>query len=276
MQGKKWPWPTTMHLKRWLTAIIAIPILIFLVGPGPRWLFYSVICAASLVGLMEYYAVAAARLPQFVRWVNCLLSFFLFAAIYVRQIMLVPVIILLWALIPMTSFMFARSQGKSAEDLGNAVFGPIYVALPLALLVLIDLRPTGQIWIFFLLTVIFASDTGAFYFGKLFGRHKLYEAVSPHKTWEGAIGGLITSIMGASLFLRLIGPCPLDLNMAILVILLSTAGQIGDLCESMLKRRHGVKDSGHILPGHGGILDRIDGLLFAIPVLYVYLSLDWV
>jgi len=264
-----------MHLKRWLTAIIAIPILIFLVGPGPRWLFHSVICAASLVGLMEYYAVTGARLPQVVRWSNCLLSFFLFAAIYVRQIMFVPVIILLWALVPMTSFMFAGPQGKSTEDLGRAVFGPVYVTLPLALLVLIDLRPMGQVWIFFLLTVIFASDTGAFYFGKLLGKHKLYEAVSPHKTWEGAIGGLITSIIGASLFLVIFGPCPLNLKMAFLVILLSTAGQIGDLCESMLKRRHNVKDSGQILPGHGGILDRIDGLLFAIPVLYVYLIFDW-
>jgi len=140
-----------------------------------------------------------------------------------------------------------------------------------ALLVLIDLRPGGQGWIFFLLAVIFASDTGAFYCGKLLGKHKLYEAVSPKKTWEGAIGGVIVSVIAASIFLRLIALHPLDLSIGILVIALSAAGQIGDLSQSMLKRTHGVKDSGHILPGHGGILDRIDGLLFAIPVLFVYL-----
>jgi phosphatidate cytidylyltransferase len=263
-----------MHLKRWLTAIIAVPILIFLIGPGPRWLFYLVICAASLAGLMEYFAVTSTRLPKPVLWLTGLLTFLLFAAIYLRQIMFVPAIILLWALVPMAVSMVASPQRTTAEDLGKALFGPVYAALPLALLILIDLRPQGPIWIFFLLTVVFASDTGAFYFGRLLGKHKLYEAVSPNKTWEGTIGGLATSIVAASIFIRLIGPCSLDLKVIILVMILSVAGQIGDLCESMLKRHHGVKDSGHLLPGHGGVLDRIDGLLFAIPVLYVYFCLD--
>ena len=263
-----------MHLKRWLTAIIAVPILIVLIGPGPRWLFYSVVCAASLGALMEYYAMSSARLPKPALGLSYLLTVLLFGAIYLRQIMFVPAIIVLWALVPMTLFMLAYSQKHATEDLGKALFGPVYVVLPLALLLLIDMRPKGPLWIFFLLTVIFASDTGAFYFGRLMGRHKLYEAVSPNKTWEGAVGGLITSIVAASLFIRLIGPCPLDLKILILAGILSAAGQIGDLCESMLKRKHGVKDSGRILPGHGGILDRIDGLLFAVPVLYVYLSLD--
>jgi len=263
-----------MHLKRWLTAIIAIPILIFLVGPGPRWLFYSVLCAASLVGIMEFYGITASRLPRFVRWTNFFLTFLLFAALYMRQILLMPVIILLWALIPMTSFMLTHSSRRrgSTEDLGKAVLGPIYVTLPLALLVLIDLRPGGRTWIFFLLAVIFASDTCAFYFGKFFGKHKLYEAVSPKKTWEGAIGGHIGSLIAAAIFLRLIAVHPLNPGIVILVISLCAAGQIGDLSQSMLKRNHGLKDSGHILPGHGGILDRIDGLLFAIPILFVYLS----
>lgn len=233
-----------------------------------------VICAASLAGLMEYFAVTSTRLSKPVLWLTGLSTFLLFAAIYLRQIMFVPAIILLWALVPMAVSMVGGPQRTSTEDLGKALFGPVYAALPLALLILIDLRPQGPIWIFFLLTVVFASDTGAFYFGRLLGKHKLYEAVSPNKTWEGAIGGLATSIVAASIFIRLIGPCTLDLKVMILVMILSVAGQIGDLCESMLKRNHGVKDSGHLLPGHGGILDRIDGLLFAIPVLYVYLCLD--
>lgn len=265
------------HLKRWLTALIAIPALVLLIGPGPRWLFHLVLCAASLVGLMEFYGITATRIPNFVRWSNSFLTLLLFVAIYMRHILLAPVIIVLWAFLPMTSFMLTHPspQRGSTGDLGKAVFGPIYVALPLALLALIDFRPGGEVWIFFLLTVIFASDTGAFYFGKLFGRHKLYEAVSPGKTWEGAIGGLVSSLIAASLFLCLVDLHPLDIKMVVLVLLLSAAGQIGDLAESTLKRGHGVKDSGHILPGHGGILDRIDGLIFAIPVLYLYLSL-WI
>ncbi len=261
------------HLKRWLTALIAIPALVLVIGPGPRWLFHLLLCVVSLVGLREYYGIAAARIPGFIRWSNSFLVVLLFFAIYMRHILLAPVLIVLWAFLPMTYFMFTypSHQKSSTGDLGKAVFGPIYVALPLVLIALIDFRPGGDGWIFFLLTVIFASDTGAFYIGKLFGKHKLYEAVSPGKTWEGAVGGLVGSLIGASLFLWLFRLHPLDVKVAVLVLLLSAAGQIGALAESALKRAHGVKDSGHILPGHGGILDRIDGLIFAIPVLYLYL-----
>jgi len=272
-----------MHLKRWLTAIIAAPILIFLIGPWPtrlfgpeaRGLFYALVCAASLAGLREYYKMTSARLSASIQWLAGLLTVLLFTAIYRRQIMFVPAIILLWALIPMAWFLLAGPRSPAVEDLGKALFGTVYAALPLALLILIHMRPnSGPTWVFFLLVVVFAGDTGAFYVGRLMGRHKLYEVISPNKTWEGAIGGLIASLMAGSLFIRLIGPCTLDLKVMILVIILSVAGQIGDLCESMLKRNHGVKDSGQLLPGHGGILDRIDGLLFAVPVLYVYLCLD--
>ncbi|MCD6306164.1 MAG: phosphatidate cytidylyltransferase [Deltaproteobacteria bacterium] len=263
-----------MHLKRWLTAIIAIPLLIFLIGPGPRWLFYGVICTASLLGLMEYYTIVSARLPKPVMWFIGLATCLLFVAIYLRQIMFVPVIILLWAIVPSAWLMLTDPLTGASETLAKALFGPVYAALPLALLLLIHLRPNGPAWIFFLLTVVFAGDTAAFYVGRAMGRRKLYEAVSPNKTWEGAIAGGVASLAAGSLFIRLIGPCALSLKGLILVVLLSAAAQIGDLSESMLKRNRGVKDSGRILPGHGGMLDRIDGLLFAIPVLYIYLCLD--
>jgi phosphatidate cytidylyltransferase len=124
----------------------------------------------------------------------------------------------------------------------------------------------------FLLVVIFASDTGAFYFGRFFGRHKLHERISPGKTWEGAIGGLLSSIFVSFAFFKAIPFNRVDLKIVLLAASLCVAGQVGDLAESMLKRNHGVKDSGRILPGHGGILDRIDGLLFSTPLLYIYLS----
>ena len=153
-----------MHLKRWLTAIIAIPILVLLIGFGPRWMFYSVLCAVSLAGLMEFYGITAARLPRFACWGTYLLTFLLFAALYMRQILLMPVIILLWALIPMAWFMLAHSSHKRgpAEEIGKAVLGPVYVTLPLALLVLIDIRPGGQGWVFFLLAVILQMTPALF------------------------------------------------------------------------------------------------------------------
>ena len=224
---------------------------------------------------MEFYGITASDTPRFVRWSGYFLTSLLFVVLSMRQLLLAPVIIVLWAFFPMTFFMLTHAEPSKewTTYIGKAVLGPIYVGLPLAMLVLIDIRPYGKMWIFFLLTVIFANDTGAFYFGRFFGKHKLYEAVSPNKTWEGAIGGLLCSIIAAFWFMHLLRLRPMDIIVLVLVLALSITGQIGDLSASMLKRNHGVKDSGKILPGHGGMLDRIDGLLFAIPILYLFLTL---
>ena len=264
-----------MHLKRWLTGIICVPILIFLIGFGPRWLFYGLLFAAALVGLWEFYRITLPSLSAGIKWVSTAMVLALFITVYMRQAMLVPGILVLWALFPMAweVFTFSAKDQEKATAPAVAALGPVYTALPLALLIFIDMRPQGHLWIFFLLAVVFACDTGAFYFGRAFGRHKLHQRLSPGKTWEGAVGGLLCSLFAAMLFLKFIGLHPLTVSLLIMVAALSIAAQIGDLAESVLKRHQGVKDSGHILPGHGGILDRIDGLLFAIPILFFYLNL---
>jgi len=274
-----------MHIKRWLTGIIAIPVLIVLIGANlrwpffgvlflARWPFYGVLFLASIAGLVEFYRMTAPGLPKAVEWSSFFITLLLFLVFALRQFLLAPAIIFLWALLPMTFYMLTHSSPDKrwTGDISKAVSGPIYVVLPLSMLVMIDIRPHGNIWIFFLLAVVFATDTGAFYFGRIFGKHKLYKAISPNKTWEGSFGGLFSSIVVAYLFLRISGIHGFDLPVLILVIILSLFSQVGDLAESMLKRNHGIKDSGKILPGHGGVLDRIDGLLFAIPVLYIFLN----
>lgn len=266
-----------MHIKRWLTAAVALPLLIFLIGPGPRWLFYALLCCVSLIGLREFYRLAGAKTSRSIRWIIYLMTFLLFAAIHQRQVLLLPAIIVLWALIPMAIQMLAgpKPGANGMLEITQAVFGPAYVGLPLAMLMHIDrFYPHGKLWLFFLLTVIFASDTGAFYVGKLFGKHKLYAKISPGKTWEGAVGGLASSFIAAMLFLKIVAHITVGWETILLALSLSIAGQIGDLAESMLKRAHDVKDSGNILPGHGGMLDRIDGLLFAAPILYIFLALN--
>ncbi len=262
-----------MHLKRWLTALIAIPILIYIIGFGPRWLFNALLCGAAVVSFIEFCNITGVGTSKFILCGNSFLIFLLFAVIYIRQALFIPIIIVLWVFLPMSWLMMHNpTPGKElTAEIGRVVLGPVYVALPLAMLALIDFRPNGNIWVFFLLTVIFASDTGAFYFGRQFGRHKLHKIVSPGKSWEGAIGGLVSSAGAAFLFLLVFRLHPLNAGIILLTLLLSAMGQIGDLSESLLKRNHGIKDSGSILPGHGGILDRIDGLLFAIPVLFGYL-----
>jgi phosphatidate cytidylyltransferase len=234
-----------------------------------------VVCLISVIALKEFYGITAKDLSRSIKYTSYLLTVLLFIVIFFRQIIFMPVVIILWAIFPMTILMLKKNpkNRQSTGEMAKALLGPVYVGLPFALIMVIDRFPNGKFWILFLITVIFSSDTGAFYFGKLFGKHKLHEAISPGKTWEGAIGGLFCSIAAAFVFIRLIVLHPINIPLFILVISLSLIGQIGDLAESMLKRSHNIKDSSRILPGHGGILDRIDGLLFSIPALYLYLSL---
>ncbi len=266
-----------MHLKRFATAIIAIPILIYIIGPySQRWAFYSVLFFSTIIALKEFYDLTAAGLPKTVKGLSYLITLLLFLVIYNRQFVFIQLVMILFAAVPLTFYLFARTSTgmKSTADIGKAVLGPVYIVIPSSMILQIDryYPDRGYLWIFFLLAVIFANDTGAFYCGSLLGRHKLYKAISPKKTWEGAIGGLICSLLAAVCFIQILRPHPLSMGMVLLALGLSVAGQIGDLVESMLKRNHEIKDSGSILPGHGGMLDRIDSLLFAIPVLFTYLN----
>lgn len=129
----------------------------------------------------------------------------------------------------------------------------------------------GPGWLFVTLAIAFLSDTGAYAFGRLWGKHKLYPAVSPGKTWEGSLGGLVGANVATVGFGHFFLLPELSLGHAVVLgVLGSLAGQVGDLFESMLKRSHGVKDSGNLLPGHGGMLDRVDALLFVGPVVYYF------
>ncbi len=152
--------------------------------------------------------------------------------------------------------------------LGWQVMGLIYLPLLLGHLVLLRQLPDGRGWVFLVLFAVMACDSLAYFVGSSFGKHKLYPAVSPKKSIEGALGGLVGACLGvwlaAALFLPAFG-----LGHVVLVgLLLGVVGQVGDLFESLLKRACGVKDSGGFFPGHGGILDRLDSLLFAFPLAY--------
>ena len=225
--------------------------------------------------------MVSSGLPKGIQGAGYLLTFLLFLVIYGGQILFALIIISFLAIIPMTLSLFtpsSNSRDKTA-DIGKALMGPVYIGLPLAMLLPIDRfylihYHIKGIWIFFLLAVTFANDTGAFYIGKIFGKHKLYESVSPNKTWEGAVGGLVSGVIVGLLFLFVFRYHPVNPTVIGLIVALCIAGQIGDLSESMLKRDRGAKDSGKILPGHGGILDRIDSILFSVPILYLFLLLS--
>jgi phosphatidate cytidylyltransferase len=167
------------------------------------------------------------------------------------------------------------------------IFGIMYVSIPFGLLTLIpwSYSSTGCVrWeiatslvyqfeiVFAILFLIWANDIGAYFAGKSFGKHKLFERISPKKTWEGSIGGLATAMIFTYLLYYFYGiyTIPVWMGLCIIVVI---SGSLGDLVESMIKRTLQVKDSGTLLPGHGGFLDRFDALIFAIPFVYLYLTI---
>lgn len=252
--------------------MIAIPILIYIIGFGPRWLFLLLLFFASCISLHEFFSLTSPKLPRVPRAIAfalCLFSLVVFS----RGLIWQGFAVLCFSVMICLSFYLFSDPGLRKNviaDTAAVAMGFLYIGLPLSLLVLVDRAPRGNLWIFFLLTVIFLGDTGAFYCGRLLGKHKLYVSVSPGKTWEGAVGGFVVSVLAGIIFSRIFDLHDSVWTVAMISGGIAVAGQVGDLAESMIKRNYGVKDSGTILPGHGGFLDRVDALLFAIPVCYAF------
>ncbi len=226
------------------------------------------------VGLFEYGRMAFPGQPVLRAAVACAGVLVFGAMVYLPFAVVGPLLIGL----TLGSFLLVMGTTPdlegSADRLGRLVLGMVYVGGLFAFIPLVRRLDQGVGWIFVLLAASWLGDTGAYFAGRAFGRHKLAKRLSPKKTWEGAIGGFFTSMAGAVAFGMLFG---LDTSWIVLAGLggvLDAFGVLGDLAESMLKRAFGVKDSGGILPGHGGILDRVDSVLFAGPVLYLVVS--WV
>jgi phosphatidate cytidylyltransferase len=227
------------------------------------------------IGLWEFSAMAFQDRPALWGfWRMALPGYGFYGAMLYGPPGLVAPVMALGALFLMLSVLF---RAGPVDDAGRAagllVLGVTWIPGFLVALPLLRRMDHGLAWIFFMLAVTWLGDTGAYFAGRTFGKHKLYEKISPKKTWEGAIGGAVTAVIGA-LIVRAIGLPESDLLLCIvLALVLDAAGIVGDLTESMIKRTFGVKDSGRIMPGHGGILDRVDSLLFTSPVLFYALQL---
>ncbi len=264
-----------MHLKRWITGLSALPFLIFLIYKGG--IFFAILVGAvSLVAMWEYYRLVAPGKGRsssgiILWWGYGICCAIIWAAYGVETDLILVLLALNLVAIAVIS-MFQFKADRSVLDLiARQLQGIIYIPLPLCFLVLIREGHSGPIWIFLLLAIIFAGDTSAFYIGSYLGRHKLSPAISPGKTIEGAIGGLAANLAVGSVGKALFLP-GLPWGSGILFFFaVGIAGQLGDLFESEMKRSSNIKDSSAILPGHGGILDRIDALLFAAPVAYVFI-----
>ncbi len=259
------------HLRRWLTALVLLPLLVLLIGKGGRTCFGLVVGLAAAVGLLEYYTLVLSRETMATRAAGLALSLALIASFYLGGLRATPAMLVL-AFLCSAMICLTRFDGQTSipEVLYKQVTGLIYVPFLMGHLILIRDWNHGMVWTFFLMAVIIAGDTAAYYTGRAFGRHKLAPSISPGKTVEGAVGGLAANLLVGALFKKYCFPEFGWSYWIALIMIMGGLGQTGDLVESMLKRSVGQKDSGIIFPGHGGLLDRIDGLLFAAPGLYYF------
>jgi phosphatidate cytidylyltransferase len=291
-------------IKRIATAVVLIPLVLLLVLKAPLYALAMVAAAVALLAVAEFlrlvarYGIQPLSQPTYA----FVALFFVFVIVVstnrtplVETTALTYGLALAMALAPFLFLTLAmrRADLRSGYPAAAAsVFGFAYIAIPMALLVGLRQQAAGAIYVIYTLLVVWAGDIFAYFIGKGLGRHRMSPVISPKKTWEGAIASILASVIVGTLWFQhapgissallrvgLIGrrdgifspqQLPSLASLIVLSAVVNLAAQLGDLVESLMKRGAGVKDSGSILPGHGGMLDRIDAMLFAVPVVWAW------
>jgi phosphatidate cytidylyltransferase len=260
-----------MHLKRWLSGLVLAPSLILFILYAPPWLFLLLIIALTLLGLREFYTLSLPGISQTERTVGILLGLLLPFSLYSRD---ARCFIATLALLILFLFILALFQQEEfpvrIERVSRHLLGLLYVPFFFAHFILIHKLASGRAWVLFALVAVYFGDTTAFYVGRAWGQRKLAPKISPSKTWEGGLGAVGGSLAGALIFKFFFFPQLPTLHALALGLGIGGFGQLGDLFESLIKRSAKVKDSGRLIPGHGGLLDRVDSVLFASPFVYYY------
>ena len=255
-------------MKRVLTALILIPAIVYIVQFAPAAVCIGVILLVMLMALQEYLLL-----------VEITVSFRIVSGVIAGLATLGHlwpqffILALIGPLVLLTLALFSGFELAAAfQSAVSGFFGAAYVGGLMGFLIAIRMWGGGEDFLMMLLIIIWAGDSFAYFAGRSFGRHKLSPTVSPNKTWEGAVAGFVFGIIAAVICKFTFIPQIQVVHAIGLGAVVGIFGQIGDLCESMIKRAAKVKDSGGIIPGHGGMLDRIDSLLFGAPAMYYYLS----
>jgi phosphatidate cytidylyltransferase len=280
-------------MKRLITAAVLIPVVLILVFLGPRWQWLFTLAVAAVAALAGWEYMDLSRRcganPPRVATMTALLALF---AVNFEWPDLTPALFGILGLGLLVYCTFFKPVEETIADASASIFCLLYTGLTLIAQPTLHEQANGPSLVLFLLFVVWAGDTAAYYAGRAWGRHKMAPKLSPGKTWEGAIASVAGSVAIAAALVGLASLMQEPANSAVLswlertfpsavlsypdeiwywlvlAVIINAAGQIGDLSESALKRSAGVKDSGSLLPGHGGVLDRIDALLLAGPVLW--------
>ncbi|MBW1757018.1 MAG: phosphatidate cytidylyltransferase, partial [Deltaproteobacteria bacterium] len=252
------------------TVLPLIPIILWMMFAGPLWVWQTFILAAVALGGYELMAMKVPSSRGLRTWGSVSSVLFAYTIIFLETVSAVYGVVLIIILGAMAWSLLQEDPLHNASvRIGWLLGTPVYVGGTLAAVALVrEFEPTGA-WVLLTMVLAWGSDTSAYFVGRKFGKTKLAPRISPKKTLEGSAGGLMASVVGAvimSFFLPGLGP----IDAVALGILAGGAGQAGDLMMSVLKRSSGVKDSGGILPGHGGILDRVDALAFTAPATWAF------
>jgi phosphatidate cytidylyltransferase len=255
--------------KKVWTGIFFVPPVVFLIAMGPPVVLFLMVFLATFFGLREFYQLALPHSKWIERWMGIGLGLILSILISYGDIKIAfPFFVFLLLFLSILFMGTSQNLSLTIPHIGITLFGIFYIGYLLSHVFLIRKMVDGTQWVLFLIATVWAGDISAFLSGSFLGRHKLYPKISPKKTYEGLVGALIGSIIIALLFAHLFIP-RLGKGLCILLaICLGILGQGGDFIESMLKRSAQVKDSGSLIPGHGGMLDRLDSFLFSAPFLH--------
>jgi phosphatidate cytidylyltransferase len=258
--------------QRVLSALVGIPVLVALVAWGPAWLFTVLVLGLAVGAQLELYRMFGAAGVEADRAPGLLLGALVVLAFAAGRSVLLPLALSL-AVIVVVALGLRRDAASERAWAGVTLtlLGVCYCAWLLGHAIWLRALPDGRALTLFALGVTWCGESAAYFVGRRVGRHRLAPRLSPGKTVEGAVAQLIASVAAAlagAPFVPLVLP-----EAAAIGVLLGVVGQLGDLSESFLKRSAGAKDAGHLIPGHGGLLDRLDSLLFNVPALYYWLYL---
>ena len=261
-----------MHLQRWLTALVLIPLIILVILMGGRLGVVLTLLVINGLAHWEFLGFFQQTVDRTRKVKVITLGFLLvlsFCTVTSPAGQVMPLLVLVVCLFTLFLF-YLLSYGHIQElawDLAVNTLGLIYIPLLLGHFIWLRYLPRGEWWILWLLAVICSGDTAAYYTGKTLGKRKFYPQVSPGKTWAGTFGGLAANLVAGILVGRWLLREEKLFSLGLLAVMLGCIGLLGDLFESMLKRQAQVKDASSLLPGHGGVLDRLDSLLFTAPAL---------
>jgi len=260
---------------RAITGFFFIVILIGAVLLGP-YVFVSLFSLIATCCVYEFYRMVHTENTQPLLFIGVGVAAVGLALVGSTLLYLLPYSVLPFGIVAVLLLYIAALFRKTAhpvQDVAYSIFGLMYAAVPFIFFMELGfLENTYNAYVpLGFLILLWTNDTGAYLAGKSLGRRKLFERISPNKTWEGFIGGVLMAVITGIILSRYFGVFPLW-NWVCMALIIGIFGTFGDLVESMLKRNIGVKDSGNILPGHGGLLDRFDGLLMAAPLVYLFLK----